>query len=162
MDELKSEVDKLNKTRAFNFYFHLVLGLYYVGIIFYGFTIAEKLAAKIFLAYLAINIFISVLMVFFFLREKVHFSGSKLKENLTRAIVANDLAPLTFIIPIFISSIVLIILDYIHDNKAEPWIYISLGLFWFLGVYRVVFTRKIFRKLYRKVFGIDYLSFFHF
>jgi hypothetical protein len=162
MDDLKSEIEKLNKVRSFNFYLYLVILLYYMGIVFYGFSIAEKLAAKVFLTYMAINIFISLFLVFFFMRKKVRFTGPELKEDLTWTIYGNDLAPLTFIIPIFISSIVLIILDYIHDNNAEPWIYISLGLFWFSGVYRILYTRKIMRKLYKKVFGHEYLSFFHF
>ncbi|TDJ08731.1 MAG: hypothetical protein E2O68_01655 [Deltaproteobacteria bacterium] len=162
MDELKSEVEKLNKARAFNFYFYLVLGIYYFGVVFYGFTLAERLAGKIFLAYMAINIFISVLIVFILLRKKVSITGPDLKEDLAQAMYGNDFAPLTFIIPIFLSTIILIILDYIHDNKLEPWLGISLGLFWFLGVYRIVLTRKIIRKLYKKVFGHEYLSLFHF
>lgn len=71
-------------------------------------------------------------------------------------------APVVFFLPIIFSTMGIWSIDITHDNQPVYWISVVIFLLILVALRGFFRMRKMLRKEYKNIHGIDFLSFFYF
>ena len=167
MEDIKSRIDKLNREKNINFYLFLITFIFLFALSIWAIPQADTDGEKVLLLYIMFNLLTSLVIAFQHVKViRLESADDQLmsyyKKQIDRTIISNDMAPLVYNIPLIFSLMGIWAIDISQDKDPVEWIYIVFSILWLFGVFRWWKMRKLIRKEYKKIHGIDFLSFLHF
>jgi len=166
MDDLEKRIEKLRKYKTFNFYLALLATSFMLFLVIRNYFFFYNLTGQnIALIYLGINMLVTIIFLFQYVRN---ISKAKFKNQLekyqeiqvNRTLVANNMAPYIFFIPIFLGNLGIIAIIFSQGYKPNYWMTFAVFFILVVGLYRRHRTRKFLLKEYKKIHGVNYLSIF--
>jgi len=168
MDDINTRIEMLNSYKRTNVIFFGITVLFLLIITIWAGPQADTKGEFVILIYLAVNMLLTAFFIFknvVMVKKILDFPNDPKKyyeRFIDLSVTSNDVAPLIFFLPILLSILGIWAIDMTSDNQPLYWIYIVIFLLFFICLYRFFYSRKFIRSEYKKIHGIDFLSFFHF
>jgi len=167
MDDVNSRIKKLNSYKKTNFYIVLINILYFIYLTIQSVFMVNSEAQWIITAYLFINLMVCTFLTFKHVKVQPNIDFAHQPEKyyemqIDRTIISNDLAPIFFYLPIFFSTLSIWAIDWLHDRTTGVLDYVILSFFLLPTFFAYFRMRKLLRREYKKIHGMDFLSFLYF
>ena len=167
MEDISSRIKRLNSYKKTNFIGLLIVLIYGLFVIIWTFPQAKNNMEWVFLSYLVFNAAVCFFLMFNNLKigPENQFPDNPEKYldfQIERTIYSNDLAPIFLFPPLIFGLIGIYFIDLNYDKEVEVWIYIIQTFLILYALIRFYKMRRLLRKEYKRIHGIDFLSFFHF
>lgn len=167
MENLNDRIIRLNNKKKLALYLTFIIFSAFLALVLWFFPKVDTMPEWVILGYF----FLNLLMIFWFIFTKIRVIDPPKNsdqfekyyiEQIDRTISHNDFAPIFVFIPAFFGLLGLWSIDYSKDLKVDYWFYIVPGIFYLTILVGWWIVRKFLREEYKKIHGVDFLSFFHF